>query len=59
MKDIRNYNSKGEYHGYQELYYSNTNTIGIRVNYKNGKIDGYRERYFIPGKISELKFYIL
>lgn len=42
MKNITNYNSKGEYHGYQE-WYSNSKNILIRSNYKNHKPIGYEE----------------
>jgi len=51
-KDIRNYNDKREFHGYQE-WYSNGN-LWMRTYFKNNKIIGYQEshthlatRYFI------------
>lgn len=42
MKDIINYNNKGQLHG----YYYNTN-IGFRGNYKNNNLIGYVELDFI------------
>jgi len=40
-KDIRTFNSKGERHGYQELY--NNNKSFIRCTYKNNLVMGYFE----------------
>jgi hypothetical protein len=40
MYDITNYNSKHEFHGYQELY---SGRLYYRGNYKNGKCIGYEE----------------
>ncbi len=57
-KDVDNYNSKGQHHGYQEWYYDGN--LWCRFNAKNGKWDGYREWYGEGyGKIKELRFYIL
>jgi hypothetical protein len=40
--DIRNYNSKGEWHGYHEWYLS-SDYIVFRTMYKNGLKVGYVE----------------
>jgi hypothetical protein len=42
MKDIRNYNSKEQSHGYQEIYLYN-DKLYYRGNWKNGKCIGYEE----------------
>jgi hypothetical protein len=49
-KDIRNYNSKGRTHGYQEIYYKD-NKLFVRTKYKNGFEIGYEEIH--GGKIEE------
>ncbi len=41
MKDINNFNKKGQRHGYQELY--EDDKLWIRSNYKNGEPIGYIE----------------
>ena len=43
-KDIKNYNDKGQYHGYQEIYNWN-NKLWVRDNYKNGNKIGYQENH--------------
>jgi hypothetical protein len=43
-KDIRNHNSKGECHGYQEVYYVN-GKLSFRGNFKNGSGIGYFEMH--------------
>ncbi len=59
MKDIVNYNNRGQYHGYQE-WYNWPGKLRFRGNYMNGKRDGYREWYNYPdGKIERLTFFIL
>ena len=46
MKDIRNYNDKGELHGYIELYWGELrNKLLIRGNMKNKNAIGYEEWY--------------
>jgi hypothetical protein len=40
-KDIRNYNSKGKTHGYQEIYYKDK--ILLRGEAKNARDIGYNE----------------
>jgi hypothetical protein len=54
MKNITNKNSKGESHGYQEVYYNTNNIISFRGNRKKGNPIGYAEyhgskrtRYYI------------
>ena len=53
MKDIRNKNSKYQYHGYQEWYPHNSNNtlfrskIAYRSNMKNGKLIGYSELHYM------------
>ena len=44
MNNITNTNSKGQYHGYQERYWSDK--LGYRTNYKNDKFIGYHEIHF-------------
>jgi len=43
-KRIRNHNSKGECHGYQEIYYVN-GKLSFRANFKNGSGIGYVEMH--------------
>jgi len=45
MKEIRNYNNKHNYHGYQEWYYGFSNLLTLRGNYKNDSRIGYVERH--------------
>ncbi len=56
MRDIRNYNDKGQYHGYQERYY-----INGKLWYKcfcNNDIEvDYEEHYWSIGKLTKC-FYI-
>ena len=44
MNNITNTNYKGQYHGYQERYWSDK--LGYRTNYKNDKFIGYQEVYY-------------
>lgn len=54
-KDITNYNSKGEWHGYQERYWDKEcNTLWYRTNYKNGSLIGYEEYHLIK----QTRYYI-
>ena len=46
MKDIRNYNNKGQQHGYQEIYLYD-DKLYYRTNYKNDKEIGYEEYHLI------------
>jgi len=43
-KTIRNKNTKGQRHGYQEWYWDNE--LSYRGNNKNGEIIGYSEWHF-------------
>ena len=43
-KNISNYNSKNENHGYQEFYYVN-GKLSLRANFKNGSGVGYVEMH--------------
>ena len=61
MKDINNFNSKIERHGYQEFYYNNK--LYYRGTWKNGLEFGYIEiNHKITGGIGEkdtvFEFYI-
>ena len=54
-KNIQPRNSKGQFHGYNELYYTNGN-LWFRVFYKNDQEIGYEEMHSpIYGKTN---FYI-
>ena len=57
MKDIRNKNKNGKYHGYQERY--NDFKLWFRYNANNGRFYGYYEWYPSTNKIGSLRFYIL
>jgi len=52
-KQIINYNTEGEYHGYQKWYWDNK--LWFRCNFKNGRRIGYMERH----GIKQTKFYII
>ena len=54
-KDIRNFNSKWVYHGYQELYESNI--ISFRGSFKNNLSIGYQEYHSYFGMVTE--YYII
>ena len=43
-KNISNYNSKNETHGYQEMYYVD-GKLSLRANFKNGSGLGYVEMH--------------
>lgn len=43
-KEIRNRNSKGQYHGYQQLHIFDT--LAFRGNWINGWHNGYAEYHF-------------
>ena len=51
-KDIKNYNDKGLWHGYQERYSSDK--LYLRAIYKHGQEIGYEEWH----GISETNYYI-
>jgi len=50
--DIRNNNTKGELHGYQEWYYSN-GEFYLRGVWKNGQLHRYQEWHDIGNKQTE------
>ena len=56
-KDIRNYNKKKKYHGYQEWYQTN-NTLDLRCTYKNGQPIGYYENHLNDWNPKITNFYI-
>lgn len=49
MKSIRNYNKKGERHGYNERYYNGK--MIFRGKYINDNLMGYSEWYYIKETI--------
>jgi hypothetical protein len=51
-KEIKNYNSKGEPHGYQQSFH--VNKLLFRATYKNMKYLGYREWH----GMKQTEFYI-
>ena len=59
-KDIKNYDKKGRYHGYQEWYRDiELDARGNAIFTTNTSVwKGYVERYFYNGKISRLTFWI-
>ena len=44
MRDIINFNSKEQYHGYQERYLNDK--LYYRFNFKNGERYGYGEYHY-------------
>jgi hypothetical protein len=53
MRDIINYNNKGQHHGYQQGYWID-NKIAHRFNKKNNELIGYAEWH----AIKETEYYI-
>lgn len=53
IKEIRNTNNKGQYHGYRELS-SNRDALIFRLNYKNNEEIGYQEWHIYK----QTKYYI-
>jgi hypothetical protein len=53
-KDIRNYNKAGEFHGYQELYDTNS-VLSYRGSANNGYGIGYSETHFL----TRLTYYVI
>jgi len=53
MKDIENFNSKGEFHGYQEVYWLRFRWY--RGFKKNGKQIGYQEWHGVKETIYYIK----
>ena len=59
-KQIINYNTEGEYHGYQQ-WYGGDNELWLRGKQKNGLEIGYEEVNWenaIGGEHTEVNFYI-
>ena len=44
-KEIKNYNDKGQFHGYQEWYWYNNDKLWFRGNFKNKILIGYNENH--------------
>jgi len=47
MKDIRNFNNRYTYHGYQEWYFDDEKTIYRRGSWKKNKRIGYYENHIL------------
>ncbi len=63
MKEISNYNEKGEIHRYQEWYAPTSNKLWLRGNWKNDEQIGYVESNWkgsqgIGGIATTVDFYI-
>ncbi len=58
MKDITNINDRGEFHGYQEAYWSNGD-LSYKCFYNNGIEVDYEELYYYSnGKLRVKTFNI-
>jgi len=56
-KDLQPRNSKGQRHGYWEIYCKNK--LWFRTVYNNGKLNGFAEFYWENyGKLSEKTYYL-
>ncbi len=55
MKDIRNRNDKGQWHGYQEWYYTNGKLWFKGFSY-NGILIDYDEIYYSNGELKKIFF---
>jgi len=56
-KDIEPTNTKGQRHGYWELYFGN-GKLGYKCDYINGKENGFEEHYWSDGKIRSKRYYL-
>ena len=57
-KDIKQFNQKGQPHGYWEVYFPN-GSLGYKGFYNNGKPVGYSEySSYLTKKLSCKKYYI-
>jgi len=58
-KNIRQYDNKGQKHGYWEVYWSNGN-LCYKGFYQNGKLVGYEEYYdmYLKCKLTRKKYNI-
>ena len=55
-KDIKTYNTKGEPHGYWEIYKYN-GELYFKCVYVNGKENGFEEDYWV-GKLSTKRYHL-
>ena len=55
--DIRNKNSHGLWHGYNQRYRRYDEILSTRANWKNDKIIGYHERH--TPRFQQTNFYII
>ncbi len=53
-KNIRTYNTKGEYHGYQEWYWK-SDVLIFRGNWKNGNAVGYSDWHNIKETLYHIR----
>ncbi len=53
MRDIRNYNDKGETHGYQEIY-NDSGTLIIKCFFNNGVLVDYQEFHLDVDKLEKV-----
>jgi len=56
MKDIRTWNDKLNWHGYQETYL--VNRVKIRAIYNNGALIGYGEYHSFTNAVNSSTYYI-
>ena len=56
MKDIRTWNDKLNWHGYQETYL--VNRVKIRAIYNNGALIGYGEYHSDINAVNSSTYYI-
>ncbi len=56
-KNIENLNSKGQYHGYQEWYYSN-GELWYKGFCYNGELVDYEEFHYYNSKLILKRFFI-
>ena len=57
MKNIMQYNQKGNPHGYWELHWLN-GTIMYKCFYNNGKSVSYSERYLLDNELNDKTYHI-
>ncbi len=57
MKDIRNYNSKGQLHGHQERYWIG-DKVWLKCFFNNGIQIDYEEHYWLNGELQVKIFHI-
>ncbi len=54
MKDIKNLNSKGQWHGYQEWYFEGK--LYFKGFFYNGELIDYDEIYYSNGELKKIFF---